>query len=114
MHDRAGIAHRFGVESEQDRQDETAAYDDLLDIQDLAGRMPQRLEECGRDTGAITPAEDGEECAVHAKSLTRVRRRRVGRLDRRSRRDLEGCHIGELTTGVDGEEHAQAKIGEWA
>jgi hypothetical protein len=73
MHDGAGIAYRIGVESEKDREDEAAAHDDLLDIQDLARRVPQRVEEGCGDTGAITPAEDGEECAVHVESLTRVR-----------------------------------------
>jgi hypothetical protein len=45
VEDRAGVSHRAGVQTEQDREDEASPYDDLLDVENLAGSVPERIEE---------------------------------------------------------------------
>ena len=70
VNDRPRVADRVSVQSEEDSQDKTPAHHDLLDVEDLAGRVPEGIEERRCDSGPIAAAEDGEEGAVHAASLT--------------------------------------------
>ena len=69
MEGRSGVAHRVRGETEEDGEDEASTYDDLLNVQHLATRMPQGIEYRGGDSRAIAPTQDGEKCAVHTASL---------------------------------------------
>jgi hypothetical protein len=42
---RAGLSHGAGVQAEQDREDQASPDDNLLDVENLAGSVPERVEE---------------------------------------------------------------------
>ena len=76
MDSRAGIAHIAGLQTKQYSQHESASYNDLLNVNNLALDVTQCLKKRCCYARPVASTEDGEQRPVHVSEPNGLGRRR--------------------------------------